>query len=216
MALNLGRHNFLHIKPNRIGGRTEWIKLVRSVPGLYLCASLPATYPGGLSLKGVDMYFWGVIFQGQCIKNIQNYITILEFYPLDSGSRRERKDRKERLERRMKETRLNSNQNQENKREKGEGRRNMIADDGDSSWILLILAETCVSVFSSCISLVTWGYLCPWGLPGVTLVFLDVTPPQSIQSVGKNLRLRSFRFTSFVDQHLLLRSGFVDPVRLAC
>ena len=79
------------------------------------------------------MYFWGVIFQGQCIKNIQNYITILEFYPLDSGSRRERKDRKERLERRMKETRLNSNQNQENKREKGEGRRNMIADDGDSS-----------------------------------------------------------------------------------
>ena len=48
-----------------IGGRTEWIKLEGSVPGLYLCASLPATYPGGLSSKKINpskewiILFWG-------------------------------------------------------------------------------------------------------------------------------------------------------------
>ena len=79
-----------------IGGRTEWIKLQGSVPGLYLCASLPATYPGGLSSKKISpskewIFFGGWIKWGQCIKNIQNKRS--NFIHSVVGVEKERKDR---------------------------------------------------------------------------------------------------------------------------
>ena len=76
----------------------------------------------------------------------------------------------------MKDTRLNSKENQENKREKGEGRRNLIGDDGDSSWILLSLAETCSSIFHLAFRSLP-GYLgLPVPLGGGNLCAMEICP----------------------------------------
>ena len=67
------------------------------MPGLYLCASLPATYPGGLSSKKINpskewiIFFLGWIKWGQCIKNIQNKRS--NFIHSVVGVEKERKDR---------------------------------------------------------------------------------------------------------------------------
>ena len=79
---------------SKIGGRTEWIKLEGSVPRLYLCASLPATYPGGLSSKKIHpskewIIFWGVDKMGSVHQKYPEYT--LQFYPLGSGNRKGKK-----------------------------------------------------------------------------------------------------------------------------
>ena len=65
-----------------------------SVPGLYLCASLPATYPGGLSSKRIYpskewIFFWGVDEIGSVHQTYSELM--LQFYPLGSGSRKGKK-----------------------------------------------------------------------------------------------------------------------------
>ena len=71
----------LHLE-QAIRRRTEWIKLMGSVPGLYPFASLPAAYPRGFipqkrSQSKELIVFFGVDEMGQCIKKCRINAPIL-------------------------------------------------------------------------------------------------------------------------------------------